>query len=414
MKEYDVVIIGGGLAYTGAYLLRNAGLKVAVVEKEEKNIGGVCLNKGCVPTKLYIKEAKTLYQAKHSKVASFNLQVNLKNLYAYKEELTARLRQDILKMLKGVDVYFGYGELIEPYTVKVDKEILKAKHVIINTGKRQAESQEGFLTSDDLLNLQEVPKSLSLKGNDPILYEFACMFSVFGSQVSIFTEGKDLDFMHPSIKSRFLKMIKALGVNEKKESEFEKSELNVLFEKRVPNSEAVKLQDIQKDKEGHIIVDENFETSLKNHYAVGDVNGLFELAHAARIQSLIVANRILGKEKLFVNFKNIPYVLYTLPMSYAKVGITHYELKSKVIQYQEKLISFRPYAIGSIQNTEDGLVILYFDKRNFLIGAEVLSAMAEEVIGSVTCMLNAELDLKFISQMVLPHPTVSEVLVLGL
>ncbi len=252
MKEYDVVILGGGLAYTGAYLLRNSGLKVAIVEKDEKNLGGVCLNKGCVPTKLYIKEAKTLYHAKNSRLAKVKYEIDLKRLYTYKENLISKLRGDIAKLLKGVDIYFGYGELIQPYTVKVGQEIIKAKYVIINTGKREVK-KEGFLTSEDLLNLESLPPSLNLVGDDPILYEFACMFSLFGSNVSIYSGGKELNFMHPSIRSRFLKMIKSLGISLNEEKEFKKSEFDVLLKKRLPNTEAIKVDEIHKDELGHIL-----------------------------------------------------------------------------------------------------------------------------------------------------------------
>ena len=400
MKEYDVVIIGSGLAYVAAEMLRNAGLKVCIVEKDKDNLGGVCLNKGCVPTKLYLQEAKTIYLAKHSRVGNFNINVDIRRLLESKRELVSKLRDDITKLLKGVDILYGYGELLEPYTVKVGEDVLKAKHVIINTGKSQQRPEEGFITTDELLEIDYLPSSVSLVGDDPILYEFACMFSLFGSQVNIYTD-EDLDFMHPSIKGRFQKMLKGLGVNVGKMESFKPSEVNVSVRRRKPNSECVKV-DVERDEKGHILVDSNYETSLKDHYAVGDVNGVAELAHASRMQALSVAKKIIEGKSLYTPAHKIPYVLYTIPMSYARVGLTKKDLK-------EKTTPLRPFAVGHIHRSEEGLIILYLDKKDFLVGAEVFCARGEEVISVLTSMLYSELNLDFIKKIPLPHPTMGEV-----
>ncbi len=407
MKEYDVVILGGGLAYTGAELLRNAGLKVAIVEREEKSLGGVCLNRGCVPTKLYIKEAKTLYELKKSRLLQGDVSTDIKGLRESKERLVNKLREDIKKLLRGVDLIFGYGELVEPYTVKVGEQTLKAKHIIINTGKRQQEPPEGFITTDELLDLDYIPESISILGDDPILYEFACMFSLFGSKVKLYA--REPDFMHPSIRTRFSRMLKDLGIDLHGEEEFKPSQVNLWAKKRLPNSECVKV-DLAKDEAQHILVDNHYETSLKDHYAVGDVNGLCELAHASRIQALSVAKRIISNRGFYTPPHKIPYVLYTLPMSYAKVGLTKKELEERRLEYQELSTPLRPFAVGSIHHTEEGLITSYFDKKGFLVGAEVFCALAEEMISSVGVMFFSELDRDSLSKTPLPHPTLSEVI----
>ncbi|RMH07315.1 MAG: NAD(P)/FAD-dependent oxidoreductase, partial [Aquificota bacterium] len=247
MHDYDVVILGGGLAYAGAELLRNKGLKVAIVEKEEPHLGGVCLHEGCVPTKLYLAHAQK------------GKRVNLADLKKKKEDITSRLREDIKRLLKGVDFVYGYGELVEPHTVLVEGKKLSAKYVIINTGKSYTKSPNG----KDLLELEELPKSLNLVGDDPTALEFACMFALFGSSVNLYFDQQSLDFVHPSIKGRLLKMLKDIGINLYKPEDFKQGSAYFL-NKRAPNSTCVRLE-LARDKVGHLLVDRNYETTLPNH-----------------------------------------------------------------------------------------------------------------------------------------------------
>ncbi len=396
MHDYDVVILGGGLAYAGAELLRNKGLKVAIVEKEEPHLGGVCLHEGCVPTKLYLAHAQK------------GKRVNLADLKKKKEDITSRLREDIKRLLKGVDFVYGYGELVEPHTVLVEGKKLSAKYVIINTGKSYTKSPNG----KDLLELEELPKSLNLVGDDPTALEFACMFALFGSSVNLYFDQQSLDFVHPSIKGRLLKMLKDIGINLYKPEDFKQGSAYFL-NKRAPNSTCVKLE-LARDKVGHLLVDRNYETTLPNHYAVGDINGLSETAHASRLQAISVAKRISEGKGFYTPPYKIPYVLYTLPLSYAKVGLTKKELEGRKIEHKEVSVPFRPFAVGSIYQTEEGLINLYFDKKDFLLGAEVFCVNAQEVIASLTVSLFAELNRDIMSRIAIAHPTLSEVAFLRL
>lgn len=396
MHNYDVLILGGGLAYTGAELLRNRGLKVAIVEKEEAHLGGVCLHEGCVPTKLYLERATK------------GQKVRLADIKKEKEELTSKLREDIKRLLKGVDFIYGYGELVEPHTVDVEGKKFSARHIIINTGKSYPKAPNG----SHLLELEEAPQSLNLVGDDPIALEFACMFALFGSSVNLYFDQKSLEFMHPLVKGKLLKMLKDLGINLLTPEEF-KGEGAYFLYRRLPNSTCVKV-DMAMDERGHLLVDKNYETSLSDHYAVGDVNGLSETAHASRLQALSVAKKIMEGKGFYTPPYKIPYVLYTLPLSYAKVGLTKKELEEEKIEHKEVSVPFRPFAVGNIYETQDGIVLLYFDKKDFLLGAEVLCAKAQEVIASLTVSLFAELNRETMSRIAIAHPTLSEVAFLRL
>ncbi|RMH03624.1 MAG: NAD(P)/FAD-dependent oxidoreductase, partial [Aquificota bacterium] len=183
--------------------------------------------------------------------------------------------------------------------------------------------------------------------------------------------------------------------------------------KRAPNSTCVRLE-LARDKVGHLLVDRNYETTLPNHYAVGDINGLSETAHASRLQAISVAKRISEGKGFYTPPYKIPYVLYTLPLSYAKVGLTKKELEERKIEHKEVSVPFRPFAVGSIYQTEEGLINLYFDKKDFLLGAEVFCVNAQEVIASLTVSLFAELNRDIMSRIAIAHPTLSEVAFLRL
>ncbi len=407
--EYDVVILGGGLAYTGAELLRNKGLKVAIVEKDPSHLGGVCLHEGCIPTKLYLFEAKKLYDLKASPLISLDrYSLNLKELKEKKKKLTKSLRDQIEKLLKGVDFLYGYGELIEPHIVQVENKKIKGRYIIINTGKSYPKSPNG----NHLLELEEIPQRLRIGGDDPLALEFACIFALLGSSVELYFDDTSLNFLHPSIKGRLLKMLKDLHIDIKPLSEAPKEDV-YWINKRVPNVESIRL-DLAKDSLNHIIVDKNYETSLKGHYAVGDVNGIVELAHASRLQSLYVAKSITKEEGFFTPTYKIPYVLYTQPLSYAKVGYTKKELEEKGIEYTEKSVSLRAFAVGGMYHTEEGMAFLYFDKKGFLLGSELFTRDAGEIISTITVSLFSELNMDFLSKTCLPHPTISETLLLRL
>lgn len=407
--DYDVVILGGGLAYRGAELLKRAGLRVAIVERNPSHLGGVCLHEGCIPTKLYLFEARKLYDLKASSLISLEkYRLSMDKLKEKKQKLTRILRDQIEKLLKGVDFIYGYGELVEPYGIKVESKSIRGRYIIVNTGK----SYPDRLNGNHLLELEELPQGLKIGGDDPLVLEFACLFALLGSSVDLYLEDNSLNFMHPSIKSRLLKMLKELGVDIRPISQAS-SEETYWIKRRIPNTESIGL-DLAKDQLGHLLVDKNYETSLKDHYAVGDVNGITELAHASGLQAISVANRIVKGKGFFVSPYKIPYVLYTQPLSYAKVGFTRRELEDKGIGFTERSISLRAFAVGSMYHTEEGMAFLYFDTKGFLLGSEVFLRDAGEVISSITLSLFSELNLDFLTRVCLPHPTISESLLLRL
>ncbi|RMH80676.1 MAG: NAD(P)/FAD-dependent oxidoreductase [Acidobacteria bacterium] len=402
MFDYHVVVLGGGLAYTGVELLRRAGLKVAIVERESGHLGGVCLHEGCIPTKLYLFEVRKLFDLNNSPLIECKPKLNLRALKEKKDKLTKRLRDDIERLLKGVDFIYGYGELVEPNVVQVEGKRISGKYIIINTGKSYPQKPNG----DDLLQLQELPQKLILVGDDPIALEFATLFALLGTPVELCFDFKVLGFVNPSIRERLLKVLKGLGISLLDLRDFKGGDAYFLY-RRKPNSQCINVE-LSLDEKGHILVDKNYETSVKDHYAVGDVNGLSETAQAARLQALSVARRITQGKGFYLSPHKVPYVLYTQPLSYAKVGFTKIELEEKGIEHSERSLPLRPFAVGSMYHTEEGMLFLYFDKKGFFLGGEVFCRDAQEVLSGLVLSLHGELTLEFMSRAPLPHPTLSE------
>ncbi|GAB6073384.1 dihydrolipoyl dehydrogenase family protein [Nautilia lithotrophica] len=419
---YDVVLIGGGLNYAAAIVLSKAGKNVALIEKNLKHLGGTCLHNGCIPSKNLLHRAKTELESKED---VFNKTAHI-NLQKLQEKIKTRIEKSTKAVTSqckaaGVDLIEGEA-FVTDEGVEVNGEILKSEYIIIGTGSypRIPEGIEydgkKIITSDEALNLNHIPKEISIYGTGAIGLEMASLFASLGSKVNLIFRHEHISKKFPQIIMEKLEnQLKALGINLISDFPIQKAfvknneviiqsgdktistEYLLVAVGRVPNTDVVKTDKIRISK--GIETDEYFQTSMPGVYAIGDCNGKLLLAHAARAQALNVADQILGKkEKL--NLNNIPKFIYTLPLSYASVGIQ--SEKEAVFPLSYLGIS------GSMFGDENGIVILYTDEENFITGADILAPNAEELIGIITTAVEAELDIKTFKKVTFPHPTYSE------
>ena len=416
---YDVIFIGGGLNYAGAVVLAKAGKKVALIEKDLNHIGGTCLNNGCIPSKNLLHRTKALLETKED-IFSEPAKIDFKKLHKKVDERLAKNRAGIKKQceVSGIDLIEGEG-FITDNGVEVNGKTLTAEYYIIGTGAR-ARIPKGIeydgkriITSDEALKLNP-PKEISIYGRGAIAIEMAGLFAVNGSKVNlIFRHEKISDKFDEDITAKMEKQLKELGVNfitnttinsavvkgnEVVINDNFKTPYLLVATGRIPNVEVVKTDKIKVDKKG-IVTDEYFETTLKNIFAIGDCNGKLQLAHAARAEALNVVDNILGK-KWILNLNNIPKFIYSLPLQYSSVGA-----KSENIS---KFPLSRLGIAGSVYGSEDGIIVLYTDEENFIIGAEILAPNAEELIGIIATAIESEIDVKTFEKVVFPHPTFSE------
>lgn len=424
---YDIIFIGGGLNYAGAVIAAKKGLKVALIEKNMEHIGGTCLNNGCIPSKHLLHLAKTLINLKNPAFSEAKININLEIALHEIDEILKKSHKSIkIQCINaGVELIEGIGYIIDKNIVEVNEKKLESKYIIIGTGAYPnipdgiEYNKKSIITSDEALNLKEFPSSIAIYGSGAIGLEMASFFAANSIDTTlIYKHSQISNKIHPMIVKNIENMLKNLGVklmpnttilqangNENKvkittkDEEYEFDKLLVATGRK-PNIEAIKIDSIKIEK--GIITDDFFTTTTPNIYAIGDCNAKLMLAHAARAQVLNVVNTILG-DKSKLNLCNIPRFIYTLPMQYASIGLVKKDNPQK-----ESIFPLSSLAISHLVGGKDGQMIIYADEEDFVIGAEILSPYAEEIISALSVSLSTEADVKTMLDSVFAHPTYSE------
>ncbi len=351
--DYDIIFLGGGLNYAGAVVASKAGLKCALIEKNPKHLGGTCLHNGCIPSKMYLEAAREIAASKREWIEG-SLHLDMAKLYEHKEEILKRATAAIRDQCSRVDILEGEGRLIAPHSIEFNERVLTAEHIVIGTGSRPSIPNGieydgvGVITSDEALNLRELPKRIAVYGDGAIGLEMASFFASAGVPTElIWRHERLLRRAHPMISENIFKEMQRLGIEllPKKEiisAKSTKRGVHIRYKDKeehyVPTllvatgryavSDAVRTTEIAISDRG-IQSDENFETSLKGHYAIGDCNGKLKLAHAARAEVLYVIKRILGENPEPIRLDRIVSFINTLPCSYAKVGIVRSDFEKR-------------------------------------------------------------------------------------
>ncbi len=426
---YDIIYIGGGLNYAGAVVAAKQGKKVALIEKDMSQLGGVCLHKGCIPSKMFLHYANIVAESENP-ILNASVSLNMQELINKKDKLLKNVTQVIKKQCANVDLIEADAKLIAPYKVRVNEEVLEAKNIVIGTGSSSfipdgiEYDKKRIITSDEVLNLDELPKKIAIYGAGAIALEMASFFASAQTEVTIiYRKEQILAKSHPLIAQHIQKELEKLGVtflleHSIKSAKDTKKGVHIVFEDgksiytpmllvatgRKANIDVIECEDIAVDRS--IKTDAFFETTLKDHYAVGDCNGKLQLAHAARAEVLNVTERILGKKVEKVNLNSVVKFINTLPMSYAYIG----EIKSMLqeSEYKERVVPLSQFTYSVYNRAVDGLVILYSDTEGFILGGEILAPNAQELIGTVAMVVAGEMDAKEAKKAVLAHPTFSE------
>ena len=453
MKNYDVIIIGAGPGgYVAAIRASQLGLKVAIVE--DKHLGGICLNWGCIPTKALLKASELNYKLKHLSEFGFTakeISFDFKEVVARSRKVANQLSGGISGLMKKnkVDVINGYGKVLGKGRVEISKdgskiEEISAKHIIIATGAR-ARVLKGFepdgqliLTYKEAMVQEKLPKTIAIVGSGAIGCEFASFFQNMGSQVTILealprilpVEDEEISKIakkeFESQGMRIITDVKLEKIDKKQNSvvvhfngESEEFEKVIMAVGVVPNVENIGLEEckIAKDERNCIKVDGYLQTNIEGIYAIGDVTQGPWLAHKASHEGVIVAEFIASKEGKFkkdavhpLNRANIPGCTYTRPQI-ASVGMTETQAKEKGLKI--KVGRFQPIGNGkAIASGETvGLVKTIFDeKTGELLGVHMIGADVTEMISTYLVGKQAELVEKDFMQTIFPHPTMSEMM----
>lgn len=444
MEKYDVIIIGGGPGgYVSGIKSAQLGLKVAVVE--DGNLGGVCLNWGCIPTKTMLTTGKKLDQMRNAKefaiegIDQDKIHVNWKALLERKDDVVGKLVNGIRMLFKKnkVELIEGFANVKDNTTVEVNGKTLKTKNIIIATGAKEGypeidglnemHEKGDIIYSKTAFDLEEIPKDLVIIGGSQYSIEFANLFNLLGSNVTIVQKyDKVLPFVEKEAAKTLERQLKKSGVKFVTKVEFksiskdglvaevkgkekifkgDKYLISWLPEPNVKGLEALKLKT---DNRGFIETDEEMKTNIENVYAIGDVNGKYPLAHVASAEGIVAAEVISGKESR-MDYHLVPLLIYTQP-ELASVGLTAEQAKEKGLDVT--VSKFLLAANGKAMSEGDNvgfIKIISDNKYGEIVGTHILSNNADNMISNAASIMQLEGTIYDMAKTILPHPTTSEV-----
>ena len=439
--EYDMIVVGGGPAgYYAAIRGAQLGGKVAIVEKSE--FGGTCLNKGCIPTKTYLKNAEILDGIKIAagrgiNFASTNYTIDMDKTVAFKDTVVKTLTSGVQGLLKAnkVTIFNGLGQVNPDKTVTVGSETIKGHNIILATGSKVSRinipgiDSPLVLTSDDILDLREIPKSLAVMGGGVVGIELGLVYASYGTEVTVIEMAdRIIPAMDKEVSLELQKILSKKGMNIKTSvgvAEIVEAnnqltlKLNdgseVVAEKallsigRVPQLSG--LEDLNLELErGRIKVDDYQETSISGIYAPGDVNGRKMLAHAAyRMGEVAAENAIWGNVRK-ANLKYTPAAVYTHP-EVAMCGITEEQARQEYGNVLVGKSSFSGNGRAIASNEAQGFVKVVADaKYHEILGVHIIGPAAAEMINEASTIMENELTVDELLRSIHGHPTFSEVM----
>ncbi len=447
--SYDLILIGSGPGgYVAAIRASQLGLKVAIVERSE--LGGICLNWGCIPTKALLKSAQVFDYIKHAADYGINVSGHSHDFSAVvkrSRRVADGMSRGISFLLKKnkIDVIQGNGKLISVGKVEVTesngtKKIIESKNIILATGARSRElpnikiDGKKIIGYREAMNLQTQPKSMLVMGSGAIGSEFAYFYNALGTKVTLVEflptilpiEDEDVSKeVAKSFKKQGIEILTSASVESvdtsaaackvkiKTADGMKEIECDVVLSAVgiQTNIEGIGLEELGiKTDKGKVLVDDFYQTNIKGIYAIGDIVKGPALAHVASAEGIICVEKIAGHHPEALNYNNIPGCTYCSP-EVASVGYT--EKAAVEAGYQIKIGKFPFSASGkaSAAGTKEGFVKVIFDaKYGEFLGAHFVGANVTEMIAEVVVARKLETTGMEIIKAVHPHPTMSEAL----
>lgn len=446
--SYDLIIVGGGPGgYVAAERAGQLKKKVLLIEKEA--IGGVCLNRGCIPTKTLLYAAKQYGFLKEAKTFGITVEgaaFDLAGAMEWKEKVIRNLQKGVNSMLKShkVEVITGAATLKGPGRVEVDGTIHEGRHILIATGSSPARppipgvDEAGIMTSREALELRKVPKSVAIVGGGYIGMEFASLFSKLGSEVSVIEMMPEIiPFLDPDLAKRLRTSIKGVeyhlgarvtGLSEgtvhlRKSDGTDaviEAEKILLSAGRRPNTAGGGVAEAGVDIDRHgIVVDEYMQTNLPGVYACGDVTGRALLAHTASRMGEVAVDHMFnstdpGGRKSHPNrmrYEAVPWVVFTSP-EVAGCGLSPREAESRGYEVLSKEVPMNLSGRYLAEHPgERGTAVVTVERATHrILGVQLLGSGSSELIHSAAVMIEQELRVEDIRECIFPHPTQSEVI----
>ena len=442
-KKFDVVVLGGGPGgYPAAIRAAQNGKSVALIEA--KDLGGTCLNRGCIPSKTLIAHAEVLQQIKEAEefgVVVGGIRFDYSKMVNRKNQIVDKLKNNLEGLLASnkITLIRGFGKFVSPKTLKVigDTSLLvEGDAIIIATGSEPRNmpafpfDHKRVLDSTSLLELQEVPKRLAIIGGGIIGCEFASLFAMLGSEVAIFElmpriipmESTEVSnaltkaFKKKGIKVETSAVVQGIEVQKNEltvrlaDNKIHKADIALVSVGRQLNTSGIGLEKVgvKVHENGLIAVNERMETNIPGIYAIGDIASKWWLAHVASHQGLVAADNASDKEA-HMNYSAVPSVIFTHP----EIGTVGLSLEQALEKgYQATVGAFPFQALGKSQATlqTEGFAQIVIDKKTGqILGAQVVGHEASSLIAEMAVAIRNELTVESITETIHAHPTIAEV-----
>lgn len=439
-ETYNIVFLGGGPAgYQGAIRAAQLGVRVAVVE--ERLLGGVCLNKGCIPTKTVrasAELARSMRRAREYGLRPVEVAPEMAAIIARKERVVAGLRRSIERLFQArrIDLIEGRGRLVAPNRIEVEKDgharVLETERLVVATGSRPASlkllpREPGIFLADDILDATRLPSHLLVVGGGAIGVEMAAIFRELGSQVTLIEAqsrllpAEDVEmseylrgvFQRRKVKTIFGTQIKSASrVGDKYNVQLTNGtdlspDAILLAVGRHFNTEGIGLEKVGVALEqGHIEANERMRTNVPGIYAAGDAIGGWLLAHVAFAEGICAAENAFGLESK-MDYRVIPRVVSSLP-EYAAVGLSEEEAQV-ASPVNVARFPFKSLGMGQAMGELEGLVkIISHAKTDQILGAHIIGPHAGDLICEIALAMKAEIPSLIIKQTIHSHPSLSE------
>ncbi|MFX0097463.1 MAG: dihydrolipoyl dehydrogenase [Candidatus Hodarchaeota archaeon] len=451
MKEYDLIAIGSGSAMSivDAMIQQNPDFRIAVIDKDEP--GGICLTRGCIPTKILTYSADMVRNIEKAEEFGIEARIEKIDFQRVMERMRNIIYPDITQIGEGlshsenIDYYRDTAEFVAPYMLKVANETITSKFIILGTGSKpkippvKGLEDVGYHTSDTILKIDRLPKSVAIIGGGYIAAEYGHFFSAMGSDVTII--GRNPQFLpeeEPEVsalaKRELQKHMRILTNHEVRSAEKLSTDQKKLIAVNRSNDEEVEVKaeeilvaagrgsntdilhpekgGIEVDKGGWIVVNEHLETSQPNIWALGDANGKHLFKHVANYESTLVYYNAILKSKLKVDYHAIPHAVFTHP-EIASVGLREKEAREKYGD-DKILIGIHRYqdtGKGDAMGVEDYFAKVIVERETMkILGAHIIGPQASVLIQEViNVMYTSEQSAKPIISGMHIHPALSEV-----
>ena len=438
MPDYDLTVIGSGPGgYVAAIHAARMGASVAILEQGADEWGGTCLNRGCIPTKSLVQCAevlRTVRRAREFGVSVGEPAVDWAAMQGRKDWVVSGMRRGVQHLLKanGVEMITARGRLTGGTRVDASGREIGARAVLLAPGSVVAlppiPGVELCLTSDSILGLDHVPSSLLVIGGGVVGMEFAGVFSLLGTRVTV-VEMLDqvLAPLDPQVAGRFVRLLGGRGVEVHLGARVEvvardgdllctrlsggvelRAEQVLVATGRRPNTADLGLDEAGVATErGAIAVDQHMRTNLEGVYAIGDATGISMLAHTASYQGEVAVTNALGEKRISADYTAVPACVYTEP-EIAYVGLSEAQARAAGHEVSVGQFPFSALDRAMVLGETDGLVRVVADAGGYLLGVTIMGPRATDLVAEAALALNVGITAAELSHVVHAHPTLPE------